>query len=90
MERGFRRGVASVFASGFCHPADRYGVRPERLHFVMGQPVSFIHDFIEQFLADVVVMGTIHREGLDRFIGSNTVRALYSVPGSELAVRQSQ
>lgn len=68
--------------------ADRYGVPPERRHFIMGQPVQVLGEFVEEYLADVVVMGTVHRVGLDRFIGSTTERALYSVPGSILAVRQ--
>lgn len=67
--------------------ADRYGVPPERRHFVMGLPVPVISEFVEQYVADVVVMGTVHRVGIDRLIGSNTERALYSVPGSILAVR---
>ena len=67
--------------------ADRHGVPPERRHFVMGLPVPVISEFVEQYLADVVVMGTVHRAGIDRLIGSNTERALYSVPGSILAVR---
>jgi len=37
-----------------------------------------------------VVMGTVHRTGVDRLIGSNTERALYSVPGSILAVRANR
>jgi universal stress protein E len=69
--------------------ADRHGVPPERRHFVMGLPVPVISEFVEQYLADVVVMGTVHRVGIDRLIGSNTERALYSVPGSILAVRTS-
>jgi universal stress protein E len=68
--------------------ADRYGVPPERRHFVMGLAVPVISEFVEQYLADVVVMGTVHRVGIDRMIGSNTERALYSVPGSILAVGQ--
>jgi universal stress protein E len=67
--------------------AERHGVPPERRHFVMGLPVPVISEFVEQYLADVVVMGTAHRVGLDRLIGSNTERALYSVPGSLLVVR---
>jgi universal stress protein E len=67
--------------------ADRHGVPPERRHFIMGLPVPVISEFVEQYLADVVVMGTVHRVGIDRLIGSNTERALYSVPGSILAVR---
>jgi universal stress protein E len=72
----------------FVSLADRYGVPPERRHFVMGQPVPVIQEFVEQYLADVVVMGTVHRVGFDRLVGSNTERALYSVPGSILAIRQ--
>ncbi|WP_433771516.1 universal stress protein [Pseudomonas putida] len=68
--------------------AERYGVPPERRHFIMGLPMPVISGFVEEFLADVVVMGTVHRVGIDRLIGSNTERALYSVPGSILAVRQ--
>lgn len=67
--------------------ADRHGVPPERRHFVMGHPVQVIHEFVEQYLADVVVMGTVHRVGIERVIGSTTERALYSVPGSILAVK---
>ncbi|WLH38083.1 universal stress protein [Pseudomonas sp. FP2196] len=68
--------------------ADRHGVPAERRHFVMGHPVPVITEFVEQYLADVVVMGSVHRVGIDRLIGSTTERALYSVPGSILAVRQ--
>ncbi|GLH43040.1 universal stress protein [Pseudomonas sp. CFBP13508] len=68
--------------------ADRHGVPPERRHFVMGHPVQVINEFVEQYLADVVVMGTVHRVGIERVIGSTTERALYSVPGSILAVRK--
>ena len=70
----------------FFNLADRYGIPPERRHFVMGLPVPVISEFVEQYLADVVVMGTVHRAGIDRLMGSNTERALYSVPGSILAV----
>jgi universal stress protein E len=33
-------------------------------------------------------MGTVHRVGIERVIGSTTERALYSLPGSILAVRK--
>lgn len=67
--------------------ADRHGVPPERRHFVMGRPVPVINEFVEHYLADVVVMGTVHRVGIEHLVGSTTERALYSVPGSILAVR---
>ncbi|WP_085698226.1 universal stress protein [Pseudomonas sp. B26(2017)] len=70
----------------FINLAERYEIPPERRHFVMGLPVPVISEFVEQYVADVVVMGTVHRTGIDRLIGSTTERALYSVPGSILAV----
>lgn len=84
----FAEELRQSLHQAFVTLADRYGVPPERRHFVMGQPVPVIQEFVEQFHADVVVMGTAHRVGLDRLIGSNTERALYSVPGSILAIRQ--
>lgn len=73
--------------SAFVTLADQYGVPPERRHFIMGLPVNVISEFVEEYLADVVVMGTVHRMGIDRVLGSTTERALYSVPGSILAIR---
>ncbi|ALI09732.1 MULTISPECIES: universal stress protein [Pseudomonas] len=68
--------------------AERCGIPAERRHFVVGLPVPVIQEFIDEFEADVVVMGTVHRAGLERLIGSTTERALYSVPGSVLAVKE--
>lgn len=85
----FAEELRQALHMAFVSLADRYGVPPERRHFVMGLPVPVISEFVEQYQADVVVMGTVHRVGIDRLIGSNTERALYSVPGSILAVRQS-
>lgn len=84
----FANELRQSLHQAFVALADRHGVPPERRHFVMGHPVPVINEFVEQYLADVVVMGTVHRVGIERVIGSTTERALYSVPGSILAVRQ--
>ncbi|WP_339492570.1 MULTISPECIES: universal stress protein [unclassified Pseudomonas] len=73
--------------AAFINLAGRCGVPAERRHFIVGLPVPVIHEFIDEFEADVVVMGTAHRAGLERLIGSTTERALYSLPGSVLAVK---
>ncbi|MFJ4604481.1 universal stress protein [Pseudomonas atacamensis] len=83
----FANELRQTLHQAFVALADRHGVPPERRHFVMGQPVQVINEFVEQYLADVVVMGTVHRVGIERVIGSTTERALYSVPGSILAVK---
>ena len=84
----FMEDLRQSLHQAFVTLADRYGVPPERRHFIMGLPVPVLSEFVEEYLVDVVVMGTVHRVGFDRLIGSNTERALYSVPGSILAVKQ--
>lgn len=74
--------------AAFINLAEHCGVPPEHRHFVIGLPVPVIHEFLDEFEADVVVMGTVRRAGLERLIGSTTERALYSVPGSLLAVKE--
>ncbi|MEN5094832.1 universal stress protein [Pseudomonas protegens] len=66
---------------------DEHNVPQEFRHFIMGPPVPGIAQFVDEYLVDVVVMGTVHRTGFGRLIGSTTERALYSMPGSILAVK---
>ncbi|MBK5302156.1 MULTISPECIES: universal stress protein [Gammaproteobacteria] len=84
----FMEELRQSLHQAFVALAERYGVPPERRHFIMGLPAPVLSEFVEEYLVDVVVMGTVHRVGFDRLIGSNTERALYSVPGSILAVKQ--
>lgn len=83
----FADALRESLHAAFINLAERCEVPAERRHFVIGLPVPVIHEFLEEFEVDVVVMGTVHRAGLDRMIGSTTERALYSVPGSLLAVK---
>ncbi|WMN15856.1 universal stress protein [Pseudomonas piscis] len=66
---------------------DAHNVPQEFRHFIMGPPVPGIAQFVDEYLMDAVVMGTVHRSGFGRLIGSTTERALYSMPGSILAVK---
>lgn len=86
-DEDFADALRESLHAAFINLAQSQGVPAERRHFVVGQPVPVIHEFIEAFGADVVVMGTTQRVGLERLIGSTTERALYSVPGSLLAVK---
>ena len=86
-DEDFADALRESLHAAFINLAQSQGVPAERRHFVVGQPVPVIHEFIEAFEADVVVMGTTQRVGLERLIGSTTERALYSVPGSLLAVK---
>ncbi|KGU82590.1 universal stress protein [Pseudomonas mediterranea] len=73
--------------TAFVNLAERCGVSAQRRHFVVGLPIPVLHELVDELEVDVVVMGTAHRVGLERLIGSTTERALYSIPGSLLAVR---
>ncbi|SFX81958.1 MULTISPECIES: universal stress protein [unclassified Pseudomonas] len=86
-DEDFADALRESLHAAFINLAQSQGVPAERRHFVVGQPVPVIHELIEAFEADVVVMGTTQRVGLERLIGSTTERALYSVPGSLLAVK---
>ena len=67
--------------------AERYGVPAERRHFIMGPPVRALCDFVRFHQSDVLVMGRVQKEGLDKLIGSTTEHVLYQVPCSILAVK---
>lgn len=74
----------------FSELADRFGVPSERRHFIKGPPLAAIAEFVEDRRMDVVVMGTVHRTGLDNLVGSTTEHSLYRLPQSLLAIRPAQ
>ena len=78
--------LRSVLEKSFLTLADHYGVPPDRRHFILGQPVSVLAEFASQHQVDVIVMGRIHRHGLEKLIGSTTEHILYQTSCSILAV----
>jgi universal stress protein E len=71
----------------FVDLAERHDVPQERRHFIVGQPITGVIEFAQERQADVVVMGRVHRQVLDKWIGSTTEAVLYRLPGSVLAIR---
>jgi universal stress protein E len=78
--------LRNVLEKSFLTLADHYGVPPDRRHFILGQPVSVLAEFASQHQVDVIVMGRIHRHGLEKLIGSTTEHILYQTSCSILAV----
>jgi len=78
--------LRSVLEKSFLTLADHYGVPADRRHFILGQPVSVLAEFASQHQVDVIVMGRIHRHGLEKLIGSTTEHILYQTSCSILAV----
>lgn len=67
--------------------AERYGVPTARRHFILGAPTTALADFASHLRADVLVMGTVQRKGLNKLVGSTTEHILHQAPCSILAVR---
>lgn len=67
--------------------AECYGVPAEHRHFIMGPPITTLADFADHIQADVMVMGTVQRKGLNKLIGSTTEHILYRAACSILAVK---
>lgn len=95
METGSRRAVWPTLVEEmqearremFMALAERYGVPPERRHFLIGSPITALVDFAAQQQAEVLVMGAEQRRGLNKLVGSTTEHVLYRAPCSILAVR---
>ncbi|WP_430318371.1 universal stress protein [Pseudomonas nitroreducens] len=79
--------VRASLHQSFVNLADQHGVPQERRHFLMGTPLRGISRFAQESKMDVVVMGRVHRTGVDRLIGSTTEHVLDQIPSSVLAVR---
>lgn len=80
------RELRHTLEKSFLTLAEHYGVPSERRHFILGQPVSVLAEFVSEHQVDVIVMGRVHRHGVEKLIGSTTEHILYQVPCSILAV----
>ncbi|MFL1477323.1 universal stress protein [Pseudomonas grimontii] len=70
----------------FLELAQRYGVPADRYHFILGNPVSVLSEFATRHQVDVIVMGRVQYQGLEKLLGSTTEHVLYQVPCSILAI----
>jgi universal stress protein E len=82
--------LRAALHQSFVALAEHYGVPCERRHFIMGPPIKAIADFAAEQKADVMVMGTVQRKGLEKLIGSTTEYVLYQVPCSILAIKPGE
>lgn len=82
LSKGLRRNLEKSFVEF----AGRYGVPADRRHFVLGHPVSALSEFASEHQVDVIVMGRVQYNGLEKLLGSTTEHILYQVSCSVLAV----
>jgi universal stress protein E len=85
-ETDYSEDVRAAMWSAFSAMADRFSVPAERRHFLVGRRVHMIAEFIEMSLTDVLVMGRMQRQALDKVMGSTTEHVLRHVPTSVLVV----
>ena len=52
--------------------ANRYGIKNDYVHIYNGQPENVIQDVAKKHHADLVLIGTVSREGLANFVLGNT------------------
>lgn len=64
-----RRRIFTAFA-------DRYGVPEDRRHFVVGNPAAALADFSADHSADLLVLGSVYRKGVDRLLIGSTAEGV--------------
>lgn len=78
--------VQNEVEAAFRQLAERYQIDEAHRHLEIGPPVQVLAEVAERLNADVVVMGRVHRDGLDKLVGSTTEHFLYRSPCGVLAV----
>lgn len=80
------QGLRKELEKSFLKFAGRYGVPANRRHFILGHPVSALSEFANKHDVDVIVLGRVQYNGMEKLLGSTTEHILYQVPCSVLAV----
>ncbi|WP_062383765.1 universal stress protein [Pseudomonas abietaniphila] len=66
--------------------AERFGVPADRRHMITGNPARVIETFMTDNGVDVVVLGTVHRDVMNKLLGSTTEQLANHLPGSLLTI----
>ncbi|MDH0747209.1 universal stress protein [Pseudomonas sp. GD03842] len=66
--------------------ADRFGVPADRRHMITGNPARVIESFMTDNAVDVVVLGTVHRDAMNKLLGSTTEQLANHLPSSLLTI----
>jgi len=67
--------------------AERYGVKADDVHVILGAPAHDIRELAGRTGADLIVIGTHGRHGLGLLLGSTANAVLHGVERDVLAVR---
>jgi universal stress protein E len=74
--------------ANFTAVADEFGVPADRRHFVLGSPPAAIAELAASCEADVIVVGTTYRKGLERMLFGSTAEGICEyAPCNVLAIK---
>jgi universal stress protein E len=84
-------GIYEALGTGqkeaFAALAERHGVPVQSRHFIEGSPLRSICDFAAEHHTDVIVMGTVQHNGLNKLLGTTAEQLLHRAPCSVLAIK---
>lgn len=81
--------VYATETKAFHELADHYKVSVDRRHLIMGSPANVICTYAREADIDVIVLGTVHRRGIDKLLGSTVEQIMYRMPCGLLAIKPS-
>ncbi|WP_168232687.1 universal stress protein [Pseudomonas veronii] len=87
LESSLSEAVNDAQAEAFDELAERHGIEKKRQHVLSGMPHKVISQFARQHAFDVVVLGTVYRDRLDRMLGSTAESVLNRTSCSLMIVK---
>jgi len=84
---GLYQALGRAEHEAFAALAERHGVAPQRRHFIEGVPVPGICEFAAKHDTDVIVMGTVQHNGLNKLLGTTAEQLLHRAPCSVYAIK---
>ena len=87
MATGIYEALGTAQHEAFAAMAERHGVPLRCRHFIEGSPLTSICDFAAEHHTDVIVMGTVQHNGLNKLLGTTAEQLLHRAPCSVLAIK---
>ncbi|WP_409318256.1 universal stress protein [Pseudomonas sp. KCJK9016] len=84
---GLYEALGEAQHEAFAALAERHGVEVQRRHFIEGIPVPSICELAGEHDTDVIVMGTVQHNGLNKLLGTTAEQLLHRAPCSVLAIK---
>ena len=83
----FEEEVCAQARGQLANLAEEYGIEPENVHIIVGAPGPEIRDLAASMSADLIVIGSHGRHGINRLLGSTANAVLHGAGCNVLAVR---